>query len=275
MSQISIRTIESILNQYNQELESLDIPDLLTFRLLQSSSTATQPITRSPYVNQFKLQQIKQSLSNLDTELDKHKHNKSYHELRNQLNELYINILDEKIYVNSKLINEFELQNAPISASSSSNDSRNTPETEPKQAGEEGIETREEDLQSLRKRLLSGGKTSSLLDAEKDLSKVNEYHESIQEDIMNELSELTSTLKTSAVKFSSKILGEDLSLLNETNDNIIKNTSLFKVIDRNLNHYLENKTGGKIGVLFLIKVSIGLAIVFFFMMIFIKVIPRF
>lgn len=273
MSNVSIRAIESILDNYTQEIESLNIPDLLTFRQQQSDP---YPIPKSPYINQFKLQQIKQSLNNLDLELDKHKHNKSYHDLHKRLNHLYISILDEKIYVNSKLISQFESQNAPPPTPPSST----PPIPDPAQQQSDNVPpvVPQEDLSSLRKRLLAGGKTTSLLDSEgqnnNDMAaKVNEYHESIQQDIMNELSELTTSLKTSAVKFSAKILGEDLSLLEQTNENMLKNANLFKIIDRNLTHYLENKTGGKIGLVFLIKIAIGLAVVFMFMMIFIKVIP--
>ncbi|RLV96465.1 hypothetical protein JA1_000122 [Spathaspora sp. JA1] len=256
----SLHTIETIIDRYSDDIKSLNIPSLTKFR--QNDSTL---ITISPYISQFKLEQIKQSLSNLTQPLHKLKSKKSYNIVHDKFIHLYVDMLDEKIYVNSKLIEIFEQQNRPV--------------VEPTEEGSitekiQLTEEQEEDLPSLRKRLLAGGRTSSLLDSNQDISKVNEYHESIQNDILNELSDLTTTLKTSALKFSAKILGEDLTILDETHENITKNANLFQKTNRNLNNYLENKTGGRIGLWFLIKATIALVILFFFMIIFIKIIPK-
>ncbi|EGW30440.1 uncharacterized protein SPAPADRAFT_73170 [Spathaspora passalidarum NRRL Y-27907] len=250
----SIHTIETIIDQYSTEINSLNIPTLTHF----NHDTI---ITISPYISQFKLEQIKHSLSNINQELHKFKSNKSYAQVYDKFTHLFVDVLDEKIYVNSKLIDIYEQQNRPVE------------KVEQESTVEQGPAP-EEDLPSLRKRLLAGGKTSSLLDSNQDITKVNEYHESIQNDILNELSGLTSNLKSSALKFSSKILGEDSNILSETQENISKNANLFQATNRNLNNYLENKTGGRIGLWFLIKITIALVMIFLFMIIFIKIIPK-
>lgn len=250
----SISTIQTVLNQTSNDLHSLDIPTLIDLPTYIPKS--------SPYITHFKLVQIQNALSRLDQDLNKFQRNKLYNNLRTQLNNVYISELDEKLYIVSKLIEKYDKANSPESESNEINE---------KEVEDEVVVVKEEDLSSLRRRLLSS--SSSKLD-EKDTTKLNEYHESLQDDILNELNELTANLKSSAITLSSKILGEDLNILNETNENIIKNSQLFKVIDENLNHYLLNKTGGKISIWFLLKCAVGLLIGFIIMLIFITIVPR-
>ncbi|RCK57948.1 hypothetical protein Cantr_06767 [Candida viswanathii] len=256
----SISTIETVLNQTTQDLHALDIPSLID---LPSHTTKS-----SPYITHFKLVQIQNTLAQLDKDLDKFHKNKLYHNLRTQLNAVYVSELDEKLYIVSQLISKYDAANSPAPPSSSAESEQ---DGSGRGAPEDVVVVKEEDLSSLRRRLLSS--SSSRLD-EKDTTKVNEYHESIQDDILNELTELTSSLKTSAVALSSRILGEDLSILNETNENIIKNSQLFRTIDENLNRYLMNKTGGKISIWFLLKCAVGLVLAFVVMLIFITIVPR-
>ncbi|EMG50107.1 hypothetical protein SBY92_003747 [Candida maltosa Xu316] len=256
---ISIHTIESILNQISHDIDVLNIPSLIEL--------PTYTPTSSPYVTHFKLIQIQKTLQQLNNELDHFHKNKLYGPLRAQLNKLYISDLDEKVYIVDKLIEKYNYINSPQLEEQQQ-------QVENRLEGDvnEVMVTEEEDLTSLRKRLLSSG--TSKLDDSQDLTKLNEYHESIQDDILNELTELTSSLKNRAMVLSSKILGDDLNILNETNENIIKNSQLFKIIDQNLNNYLMNKTGGKISIWFLLKCAIGLVIAFMIMLIFITIIPR-
>lgn len=254
----SISSIESFLNQAINDLYLLDIPTLIELPNYIPKS--------SPYIIHFKLIQIQNSLSRLNQELEKFHKNKLYNNLRIQLNHIYISELDERLYIVSKLIEKYDKINSPNEDDDLNDENNNNEEHE-----DDVVIVKEEDLSSLRKRLLSSN--NSKLD-EKDTTKLNEYHESIQDDILNELNELTSNLKSSAINLSSKILGEDLNILNETNENIIKNSQLFKIIDENLNHYLLNKTGGKISIWFLLKCAVGLLITFIIMLIFITIIPR-
>ncbi|KAK6458181.1 uncharacterized protein RJT20DRAFT_153892 [Scheffersomyces xylosifermentans] len=271
MAFTSIKSIEHILKQYKSDLDELGIPSLVEFATSPKDSIA---FPRSPYVNKFKLEQISSNLIDLQAQLSQNAtNNRSYADCSQSINSLISDTLDEKKYVNAKLIELFDAQNQATIAKDDTVTDETNEESKDAVLSKKHIKEEEEDLPSLRQRLLSGGKHTHLLD-EKDHDKLNDYHESIQEDIIHELSELTSSLKNSAYTLSQKILSDDLSILNETNENMIRNSNLFKVIDKNLNSYLENKTGGKISLFFLIKLTVGLVISFLVMILLIKIIPQ-
>ncbi|CAI5760626.1 unnamed protein product [Candida verbasci] len=249
---ISLNTIETIVNQHKQDINSLGIPNL--------THSSNILINQSPYILKYKLQTIRNSLNNLNLKIHQH-NNKSYNQVRSEIDRLLVSELDEKEYIINQLTKLFEFENEP-----------EIKESEEKEVAE----TRKdsvvgEDLTTLRQRLLSS--STKTLDGD-DSIKLNEYHDSLQNEILSDLSELTKDLKTSALKLSSKILNDDLIILNETNENIIKNSNLFKVVDKNLGKYLENKTGGKISLWLLLKLFIILAVVFMFMILFISIVPR-
>ena len=110
--------------------------------------------------------------------------------------------------------------------------------------------------------------------AKSDSTKLNEYHESIQDDIVNELSELTSTLKSKAIEFSNKLLNQDSDILQQTHDNLSINRTMFDTLNKNLNDYLLNKTGWSISIWTLLKFAVALIVIFVVMLLFIIIVPR-
>ena len=273
----SVRTIENIVNAYEEEINQLNLPDLFTLNKFSPlSNTQTPQISPSPYTAQYKLQLLQTSLLRQLPLLDQFKNHKLYQDVKLRIDKLLIDVIDEKLYIVDQLIEWYNLANTPRRESAvegtttdHNNDSTNDPPTST-------TSNDDENLTELRNRLLSKSKSKFDLDSTSpdNVDKLNTYHESIQDDILNELSQLTSTLKTSAMSLSSKILGDDLSILNETNENIIRNSNLFKVIDRNLNNYLESKTGGRISLWFLLKCVVGVIGVFLLMLIFVVIVPR-
>lgn len=269
----SIRTIENIINVFESEIDRLNLPDLFTLNKFSfSDATSQQQISPSPYIAQYKLQLLKTSLLQQLSSIDQFKNNKLYREVKLRIEKLLVDVIDEKLYVVDQLIEWFNIENTPRSESTTEDTNNESIDN----AAALSTEPEDENLTELRNRLLSNSKSKLDLESTSvsDVDKLNTYHESIQDDILNELSQLTSTLKTSAMSLSSKILGDDLSILDETHENIIRNSNLFKVIDRNLNSYLENKTGGRISLWFLLKCLVGVIGVFLLMIIFVTVVPR-
>ena len=270
----------------------------LTTAVVQNETVpSSQYLQTSPYVAKYKLDLIQCSLINLLSTLDNNNYSKthkqqtknssnSYTRTKNKLEHLLSNEIDEKLYITNELIKIYNQQNTPPAPHFSDEYSMSPSSKTLHQkhlstsSHRSSIIPEGDNLNELRHRLLSSssfsnnskGQSETL--AGEDASKLNTYHESIQEDILNELSQLTSSLKTSAMTLSSKILGDDLNILNETNENMVRNSNLFKVIDRNLNDYLENKTGNRISLMFLIKCVVGVVIAFIVMMFFIAIVPR-
>ena len=273
----SIKSIENIVNVYESEIDQLKLSDLFTLHKYSPlKSTSQQRISPSPYIAQYKLQLLQTSLLQQSSSIDQFKSNKLYQKLKLRIDTLLVDVIDEKLYVVDQLIEWYNIDNTPRANSTSKETREESPSNLTSSTGNGHGNVNDENLTELRNRLLSNSKSKFNLESASpnDVDKLNTYHESIQDDILNELSQLTSTLKTSAMSLSSKILGDDLSILNETNENIIRNSNLFKVIDRNLNSYLENKTGGRISLWFLLKCVVGVIGVFLLMMIFVVVVPR-
>lgn len=273
----SIKSIENIVNVYESEIDQLKLPDLFTLHKYSPlKSTSQQRISPSPYIAQYKLQLLQTSLLQQLSSIDQFKSNKLYQKLKLRIDTLLVDVIDEKLYVVDQLIEWYNIENTPRANSTSKETREESPSNLTSSTGNGHGNVNDENLTELRNRLLSNSKSKFNLESASpnDVDKLNTYHESIQDDILNELSQLTSTLKTSAMSLSSKILGDDLSILNETNENIIRNSNLFKVIDRNLNSYLESKTGGRISLWFLLKCVVGVIGVFLLMMIFVVVVPR-
>jgi len=273
----SIKSIENIVNVYESEIDQLKLSDLFTLHKYSPlKSTSQQRISPSPYIAQYKLQLLQTSLLQQSSSIDQFKSNKLYQKLKLRIDTLLVDVIDEKLYVVDQLIEWYNIENTPRANSTSKETREESPSNLTSSTGNGHGNVNDENLTELRNRLLSNSKSKFNLESASpnDVDKLNTYHESIQDDILNELSQLTSTLKTSAMSLSSKILGDDLSILNETNENIIRNSNLFKVIDRNLNSYLENKTGGRISLWFLLKCVVGVIGVFLLMMIFVVVVPR-
>ncbi|ODV81906.1 uncharacterized protein CANTADRAFT_87865 [Suhomyces tanzawaensis NRRL Y-17324] len=258
---MSLRSIDLVLLQHSADIQALRIPNIAEYVQLLAH------VASSPYVDQFKLRQIKTELNRIRHKVaTEHANDRTHTDTLKQVDTL-LSSVDEKEFVLCKLTAAYTAQyQQELQRDTEPEAIDNTNEAEP---------VAEDDLTSLRQRLLSGGQHTQHLDESlNNTDSLNEYHESVQENILNDLTELTSTLKNSAIALSSKILNDDFQILNETNENIIKNSSMFKLIDRNLNSYLENKSGGKISLFFLIKVTAALIVTFLVMIIFVKIIPK-
>lgn len=283
MSLTSIHTIESILSQLNKDVQELDIPTLYQLSTTPTTSTNTTIPKASPYITKFKLIQIKNSLTNLNNQFHANftSSNKHYHNVKQTLDKLYINEIDEKLYIVDKLIIQYDQANSPTASNSGDDDNdqqKQKQEGEQNlQHGDSGVITNDEELSSLRQRLLSSSKLHQINqdnNNDGDTTKLNEYHESIQDDIVNELSELTSTLKSKAIEFSSKLLNQDSDILQQTHDNLSINRTMFDTLNKNLNDYLLNKTGWSISIWTLIKFAVALIVIFVVMLLFIIIVPR-
>lgn len=185
------------------------------------------------------------------------------------------------MYIVDKLIIQYDQANSPTASNSGDDDNdqqKQKQEGEQNlQHGDSGVITNDEELSSLRQRLLSSSKLHQINqdnNNDGDTTKLNEYHESIQDDIVNELSELTSTLKSKVIEFSSKLLNQDSDILQQTHDNLSINRTMFDTLNKNLNDYLLNKTGWSISIWTLIKFAVALIVIFVVMLLFIIIVPR-
>lgn len=267
METITADSALCILDQYRSQVEQLAVPDISEYA---TKTDFTFPI--SPYVALIKLEHIKARVEAIRQEIKQAK-GKSVTYVIQQCDEFINTTLDERIFIARKLLESFTMQFDPPKSA--------TTELLPKD-----LETRREsttqelpsdELASLRRRLLAGGRTDSLAGSDPSVSplELNQHHELLQENILSELVDLTSSLKSLALNFSNSLLNQDMSLLNDTSEAMIKNTSLFKTIDQNLNQYLQNKTGGKISVMFLLKMVAALLLMFLAIVLLIKVVPQF
>lgn len=278
MSLTSIHTIESILSQINKDVQELDVPSI--YQLSTTTTTANTIPKTSPYITRFKLLQIKNSLTNLNDQFHANftsSNNKHYHNVKQTLDKLYINEIDEKLYIVDKLITQYDDANSPTTLNGDDQQQQNQQGEQNLQRGNSGVITNDEELSSLRQRLLSSSKLHQINQdntSESDSTKLNEYHESIQDDIVNELSELTSTLKSKAIEFSNKLLNQDSDILQQTHDNLSINRTMFDTLNKNLNDYLLNKTGWSISIWTLLKFAVALIVIFVVMLLFIIIVPR-
>lgn len=165
----------------------------------------------------------------------------------------------EKLFITSQMIDNQTRALETLSANSVSE------ETAPDRVAAPAAS---EDLQLLRRRLLSGGKSQL------DEAQVSQYHELVQLELITELADLTSSLKLGAVSLSQKILGDEALLL-ETSDNLAKNSTLLRQVDRSLNLYLERKTGGKVGYIYMVKTAIAVLFVVIAALIMVAIVPKF
>lgn len=242
------KEIDSVVFGLIAELRALEIPSLFA-----TDSQLSQPQI-SPIVTKFKLDRIAGDLKRIRQ--DQRRPKDAVAEAQG--------LLDERTFVNSEQLLRWthKWDEKVIQEVRADDDNVNS-----------GPETRHidelsggESLNELRQRLLSL-KSTGLLD------KTNEYHESVQDDILNELSGFAATLKESAMKLSGKI-AEDTRVMNSTSENLTKNLGLMGVVDRSLNLYVMNKTGGKISFWFLMKVAFLLFFMFFIMVALVKIFPK-
>lgn len=256
----SPRAIESLLAQHQVLLLSLGLPDLL------SASTATSVPPDIPYVAHLELIAVANELPTIRKNLQKYTKHRKYGQLVATASQVQ-NQVDEYIFVNNRFLDRYDSEHAlppPQLATETQQNDNHSADLSPQNP--------DDNLGLLRQRLLAGGTHTSFDDAT-DVTRANEYHESIQEDIMSELTGLASSLRTSAINFSAKLL-DDTKALDRTSDAMFKNETLMRQVGSNLNNYVTNKTGGKILFWFLLKVSVGIYVLFFAMVLIVKIFPK-
>lgn len=249
----SPKIIQSIVDRYTDEVNELNIPDLL--------DPSIDSIQTSPFTNKLVLNKIANDLTILLRDISKYKSNKNYAKLHTELNDLIIRT-NEKSFVNEVNLKNFIATNSPVETQKVEQVHESQPVPE--------LEEDEENLSQLRSRLLSSNSYSNL---NKPVDNQNAYHESFQEELLSDLTDLASTLKSSALSFSSKIL-DDTNILSKTSENLHLNNNLMNLVGDNLNNYISNKTGGKIGFWFILKVMISVFLLFIVMILLIKVLPK-
>lgn len=264
----SSKTIADIVSEYEKELASLDVEDFN-----DPKRVLDVPRASSCYLNHLKISSIQKDIPKLKLSLERIRVDDNYKLTSQKLLDLQ-RLVDEKEFMNNKVLNLWlERQTTAIDVQQTPyNDTGETIDAEQQVRDLEEPALEDNNLTSLRQRLLAGG-TYTSLDSE-SMEKSNETHESIQEDIIHEISGFATSLKDSALRLSSKIL-EDQNILHRTNENVLKSESLMKTVGNNLNDYINNKTGGKISFWFLIKAFAGTMLLFFMMVLIIKIFPAF
>lgn len=235
---LPLRTAVATVAHYEAEADRLDV------------SIASG---RSPLLNDLALKRIAGDLPLLLATLNANKNSKTYKPTHASVLSLASRV-DELLFANSRLVV------LPPPA-----------EPVPTQLPAPEAVPQRDNYASLRKRLLADGASSSLDDAPAD--KINEYHETFQQDLMGDLSELASALKESASSLSSKIV-DDSKLVATTGENLMKSLTLMQTVGSNLNGYLSAKSGGKITVFFLIKTMAFIFALAFCTIVIIKILPR-
>lgn len=255
-----IKSLERLIDQYTADINGLSPVD-----------TNEPPLI----VKQLTTKKISNDLISIKQQLLTFPSHKHYNQVNDKLNHLqYITDISrynlEKIHrqrQSKNHVNPLALTHDDDTPSTTDSTANSTViESNPTATGSTTIHD-SEDITSLRKRLLS---TSSIV----PLQQVNNYHENIQQDLINDLSTLAGDLKLGAYNLSKKIL-DDNNLLSKTSDNLMKNNNLMDLVGDNLNSYVLNKSGGKILFWFLLKVLAFILTLFLVMIIIIKIFPKF
>lgn len=257
----STRSIESVLKEHQALILSVRLPDLLNW---PSGAPVSDKI---PYVTHLQLLSIANDLPAIRKNLQKYTKHRKYNELTDAVYRIQ-DTVDEYLFVNEQLMDKFDAARA-VPTPRLSEEPRSGDEDNSSQPSHDA----DENMVLLRQRLLAGGTHTSFDDEAPDINRANEYHESIQEDIMSELTGLASSLRDSAISFSAKLL-EDNKALDKTSDAMYKNETMMRQVGNNLNNYVSNKTGGKISFWFLLKTTLAVYVLFFAMVIIVKIFPK-
>lgn len=241
---------------------SLDLKSIVSIvSQYQADAVANSQSLVPPLLRKLQVERIRADLPILLHNLKHYKSHKAYSETLCQIQKLSYEV-SKLLYQSDVLMDQWLLQFQQKETEIT--------KTLPKPQLEEKDD--EESYASLRKRLLADGPSSLKLDGASN-EQLNSYHESVHEDLISELSDLTSTLKTSAMTLSSKITS-DAKLVSDTTENMVKNLSLMQTVGVNLNNYLGAKSGGKISWFFMIKVIVFIFVLFFFMAFIAKFLPK-
>lgn len=254
-------TVVQSIDAHVATVSLLLIPDVLDY----DGDTYSHYI-QSPVLMKTRLDAIRSDVTVLQGQAERLPLSPRVAELRKQIEWVLCELLDQKSYVVDRMIRDQQRHQQAMLAATQGD----SHDDKPRGSVSSMAVATDEDLLLLRKRLLVGGESTKLDDNE-----LNDYHDNVQHDLINELSDLTLTLRLGAVALSQKILGDDLTILNETNENLLKNLSTLRRIDNNLNKYLESKTGGKVGWIYMIKIAIIVAVVLVAALLMIALVPRF
>lgn len=254
-------TLVQSIDAHVATVSLLLIPDVLDY-----DADTYAHYSHSPVLTKTRLDAIRSDVAVLQHQASLLPLSPRVAELRKQIEWVLCELLDQKSYVVDRMIRDYQRQQRAMLQAKPVDDNADKPRGS---VSSMAVAT-DEDLLLLRKRLLVGGESTKL-----DDNDLNDYHDNVQHDLINELSDLTLSLRLGAVALSQKILGDDLTILNETNENLLKNLSMLRKIDNNLNKYLENKTGGKVGWIYMIKIAVIVGVVLVVALLMIALVPRF
>lgn len=248
---LTLSNVATIVSQYELEL---------------SDCSQSRSPNSNPFLEKLTLQKIQQDLPRLLRAANEYKSNKAYTLISKKLQQLSDSV-DEGFYEQEQASKVFLDRYSKPTEVSVPESTVSTPENETEQFSGENYA-------SLRKRLLADGAATSLdNDANASSEKMNNYHETFQEDLLSDLTELASSLKNSARTLSAKIV-DDANLVSETGENLMKSLTLMQSVGTNLNAYLTEKTGGKITIFFMIKTIAFAFVLFFLMVVLTKILPK-
>ena len=241
VTSIDLKSIVAIVAQYQADLQDL-------------------PSTETPLLRKLRLQRVQADLPVLLHNIKRYKTNEAYSQMLAQIHSLSCGV--------ARLLHHNEVSMAHWL---SQFDKLSTePSVEPVPPLDEPED--EESYMSLRRRLLSDCDAPSGLENATN-EELNSYNESVQSDLISELSSLTTALKNSAMTLNSKI-NVDSELVSEASEHMQKNLSLMLTVGVNLTDYLGAKTGGKITLLFLIKIMVFVFVLFFVMAFIANFLPK-
>ncbi|CAH6720117.1 hypothetical protein CLIB1444_03S04764 [[Candida] jaroonii] len=204
--------------------------------------------SKDPIITGYEIKKIKHDIIDIKLQLNHFKSNKKYTSINEKLSGLQF-IIDQKSHELKKTIKE------------------PTPEVTQEKVESVPIPETKDDYNELRQRLLS---SSTVLER---TNNSNDYHENLQEDILQDLSNLASDLKNGAIQLSYKLV-EDEKLMSKTQENLHSNENFMSIVGTNLNSYVMNKSGGKISFWFLVKTMLSIFVAFLMMIIIIKILPK-
>lgn len=200
-------------------------------------------------IKKIQLKKINNDIIHLKTSLSRFKGNKNFQSVNNKLSDLQF-IVDRGFY-EVKKNSENQIEYSSDTEITKHDKKKTSPEVE-------------SDITELRKRLLTN---SSLLDNS------NTYHETIQEDLIHDLTNLATDLKNGAINMSYKLVADE-KMLSRTQNTLAANEKFMNIVGNNLNNYVMNKSGGTISFWFLIKVAVGSVVLFIIMLIIINILPK-
>lgn len=244
----ALKNVLTVASQYEADLNALD--------------AARSPNT-NPVVELLALKRIQTDLPALLATVNLHRKSKTHLALDAQIRRLAARV-DDLLHCNHVASAAFSARFAPRQPAQSQQ-----PEVLPSPLPP----SPKDNYSELRKRLLADGALTLFDEPQASGAQLNDYHEGLQEELMDDLAGLASSLKSSAHTLSSKI-ASDAALVAETGENMARSLTLMQTVGSNLNSYLSEKSGGKITLFFMIKTMAFVFVLFFCMVVLTKILPK-